>query len=349
MRTHTWSFSLICGLLLLVSHSAAQSFTYVSIDVPCSAFPSGAVCPASGYAAASMANGINPGGDIVGSYTDGSGKSHGFLLQDGQFSTIDVDFAWAAFTIGAFGISPGGDIVGRYRAVPNTTAAPNSPQYCDGTAACIKGFLYHLGKFSSVLYPGHPGAFAQRISPDGDIYGCLHDHNTGNSMFGAAWLRSGDISLIAGEGELADATLDLPMSMNNGATPDGSIVVGHYADMGTPPHTHGFVVQNGILQQPPAGAACYDLSGTPCYDVPLSSVTQIWDINPGQQFVGTYKDSSGHQHGFLQFPDGSAPIQLDYPGAAATIAFGINPDGVIVGQYSQSGNVHGFAAIPASD
>ncbi len=167
-------------------------------------------------------------------------------------------------------------------------------------------------------------------------------------MFGAAWLRSGDISLIAGGGELADATLDLPMSMNNGASPDVSIVVGHYAGMGTPPHTHGFVVQNGILQ-PPAGAACYDMSGTPCYDVPLSTLTQIWDINPGQQFVGTYKDSSGHQHGFLQLPDGSAPIQLDYPGAAATIAFGINPGGVIVGQYSAGGNVHGFAAMPPSD
>jgi hypothetical protein len=349
MRTLAWIFGLICSLLLPVARSAAQSFNYVSIDVPCSAFPSGAACPASGYAVATIANGINPGGDIVGSYTDGNSMSHGFLLRDGQFSTIDVDFPWAAVTIGVYGISPGGDIVGRYRAKPNTTADPNSAQYCDGTPACIKGFLYHLGKFSTVLYPGHPGAFAQRITPDGDIYGCLHDHNTGNSMFGAAWLPSGEVSLIAGEGELADPTFGLSMSMNNGATPDGSIIVGHYADMATPSHTHGFVVLNDVLQQPPAGAACYDISGTPCYDIPLSIFTQIWDINPGQQFVGTYKDSSGHQHGFLQLPDGSSPIQLDYPGAAATIAFGINPDGVIVGQYSASGNVHGFAAVPASE
>ncbi len=332
MRINTWIFGLICSLLLTIAQSAAQSFTYVSIDVPCSVFPGGAACPPSGYAVATIANGINAGGDLVGSYTDGNGISHGFLLRDGRFSTIDVGFPWAAFTLGAYGISSAGDIVGRYRAKPNTTADPDSAQYCDGTAACIKGFLYHLGRFSTVLYPGHPGAFAQRIAPDGDIYGCLHDHNTGNSMFGAAWLRSGNVSLVAGGGELADSTFGLPMSMNNGATPDGSIIVGHYADMSIPPHTHGFVVQNGVLQQPPAGGACYDVSGTPCYDVPLSTFTQIWDINPGHQFVGTYRDSSGLQYGCLQLPDGSAPIQLDYPGAAATQAYGINPDGVIVGQ-----------------
>lgn len=307
MRTHTWIFGLICSILLSVAQSAAQSFNYVSVDVPCSAFPSGAVCPVSGYAVATVANGIDPGGDIVGSYTDGSNKSHGFLLSDGQFSTIDVDFPWAAFTIGAYGISSGGDIVGRYRAKPNTTADPDSAQYCDGTAACIKGFLYHGGKFSTVLYPGHPGAFAQRITPGGNIYGCLHDHDTGNSMFGAAWLRSGDISLIAGEGELADPTFGLPMSMDNGATPDGSIVVGQYTDMATPSHTHGFVVQNGVLQQPPAGAACYDVSGTPCYDVPFSTVTYIWDINPGQQFVGWIRTAAASSMGFSRIPAALRP------------------------------------------
>jgi len=45
-------------------------------------------------------------------------------------------------------------------------------------------------------------------------------------------------------------------------------------------------------------------------------------INPEQEFVGTYKDSSGKQHGFLQLPDRSAPITVDYPGAVDTIAMG---------------------------
>ena len=68
------------------------------------------------------------------------------------------------------------------------------------------------------------------------------------------------------------------------------------------------------------------------------------------------------RHGFLQQPDGSAPITLDFTcqesaGCAgapfgtvafATIAFGVNPNGVIVGQYVlvAGGALHGFVAIP---
>src|SRR5205823_12096687 len=96
-----------------------------------------------------------------------------------------------------------------------------------------------------------------------------------------------------------------------------------------------FVVQDGVFQP---------------YDVLGSTLTGIWDINPGQQSVGTYI-SGGVRHGFLQnppAPDGQVPdpINVDFPGAAATIAFGINPDGVIVGQYLMSGHVHGFVAVP---
>ena len=57
--------------------------------------------------------GINPQGDIVGFYADGSRNFHGFLLSEGRFKIIDVP---AAFGIGtsAYGINPQGDIVGLY-------------------------------------------------------------------------------------------------------------------------------------------------------------------------------------------------------------------------------------------
>src|SRR5439155_1019051 len=83
------------------------------------------------------------------------------------------------------------------------------------------------------------------------------------------------------------------------------------------------------------------------YDVPGSTFTQIWDVNPRHEFVGTYVDNAGTRHGFVQVPDGSAPSVLDFPGAAATIAFGVNPAGVVVGQYTASGQTHGFVAVPA--
>jgi uncharacterized membrane protein len=318
------SLTLISALLFLVGASVAQSLHFTPIDVPCSACPGG-------IARQTVASGINPGGDIVGTYVDAVGGQHGFLLSGGQFTAIDFPGAVAT---GANGISPSGDIVGNYTA-PVSSAPADSPAYCPAatSTACIKGFLYSRGDFSTVLFPGHPGAIPQRITPDGNIYGCLHDFNLMGSMFGAAWTRFGDISLTANGGELADPSQSVPISMNNGATPDGHIIAGLWNDMSG--RRHGFVVQNGIFQS---------------YDVPGSILTAIWDINPGGAFVGTYVASNGRRHGFLQLSDGSAPLNVDYPAATASIAFGINPGGAIVGQYTDTGGkVHGFLANPPEE
>lgn len=314
------SLTLISALLFLVGASVAQSFHFAPIDVPCTACPGG-------IARQTIAQGINPRGDTVGTYKDAANQQHGFLLSKGQFTTID--FPGAVATI-ARGIGPSGDIVGSY------TAPAGSSAECQviTSPACNHGFLYSGGTFSTLQFGNHPGAFAQRITPDGSIYGCLHDMDVMGSMFGAAWTTFGDISLTAGGGELTDANRAIPASMNNGSTPDGHTIVGHFTDMATN-LTHGFMVQNGDLQ---------------VYDVPGSILTQIWDVNPGRAFVGTYVASNGKRHGFLQLPDGSAPINVDYPAATATIAFGMNPGGTIVGQYiDTSGRIHGFLAVPPEE
>jgi len=314
---------LVSGLWLLTGYGFAQQFHYVSIDVPCSA------CPGQ-IAAQTIANGINSEGDIVGAFTDAVGLQHGFLLREGRFTTIDFPGAVAT---NANGISSSGRIVGNYTApfTPGVsdTAPTDSPIYCpaSGSAACTKGFLYRHGNFSTVLAAGHPGAVPWRITRHGDIYGCLHDFDFMNSMFGAVWTRSSVLSLMANGGELTDSSQSMPNSMNNGATPDGHLIVGFWAD--TTGHRRGFLVQDGVFQS---------------YDVPGSTFTAPWDINPRRQFVGTYIDGTGQRHGFLQRPNGSAPINVDYPGAAATIAFGINSEGVIVGRYTIGGITHGFVA-----
>ncbi len=62
--------------------------------------------------------GINPRGDIVGSYCDGLpcgaslNTNHGFLLNEGDFASFD--FPGARFTR-AFSINPRGDIAGTYQ------------------------------------------------------------------------------------------------------------------------------------------------------------------------------------------------------------------------------------------
>jgi len=90
----------VAGLLLAGLRAGAndrpRSFT--AIDYP------GAV--------ATTAFGVNAQRDVVGSYTDSSNKTHGFVRIGELFRS--VDFPGAAFTQ-ARGISPAGEIVGSYR------------------------------------------------------------------------------------------------------------------------------------------------------------------------------------------------------------------------------------------
>src|SRR5256885_14311222 len=58
------------------------------------------------------ARGINARGDIVGDYNDPNDVTHGFLLRQGAFTTIDVP--GAAGTLGGRGINARGDIVGTF-------------------------------------------------------------------------------------------------------------------------------------------------------------------------------------------------------------------------------------------
>ena len=110
---------------------------------------------------------------------------------------------------------------------------------------------------------GLPGAVPQRITPNGNIYGCLHDFDPGMSMHGAIWYRDGSVaSLTTAGGELSDLTVDVSMSMNNGATPGGHVIVGLFNDV----RRHGVVVQDGVFS---------------VYDMPSATIklTAIRDIN----------------------------------------------------------------------
>jgi probable HAF family extracellular repeat protein len=189
------TLALTFALSLLARFGFAQQFNYISIEVQCAPTAAPSTCPsglAPGQVAAqTSAQGINARGDIVGMYVAG-GVQHGFLLTDGQFTSLDFPIANVRGTA-AKGINPQGEIVGTYVVPVNhdPNIAEDSPLYCPtaADAACTKGFFYRHGKYSIVLFPGHPGAVPQRITPDGDIYGCLHDHDLNMSMYGAIWSR----------------------------------------------------------------------------------------------------------------------------------------------------------------
>jgi probable HAF family extracellular repeat protein len=364
MRSHVL-FAVVAAVTL-AGPAFAQPYTFRSFDVQCPATADASVCPAGlapGQAAAQTgARGVNAHGDIVGFYV-AAGKQHGFVFTDGNFMTVDFPVAGVRAT-SANGINDRGEIVGQYVVPvhdPGNPPSEDSPLYCPAAAdaACTKAFHFWHGQFSTLTFPAtfdengqrhaHPGAIAQRITSDGDIYGCVHDHDLGASMFGAVWTRFGTASLMSNGGELSDS-MPVPMSMNNGATNGGGTIAGFYVNMLN--QQHGYVVRDGMLEP-------YDPTST-------TSLTAIWDMNTSQHFVGTYRESgeaAARRHAFVQSSDGAAAVTFDFTcqevdgcagGASfgtvafATVAFGISPDGVVVGQYVivSGGAIHAFVAIP---
>ena len=289
MRRSWPSLIVFCAVLLLVrAIHADPPFHFASIDYPA--------------AVLTNAQGISPGGDIVGTYIDKSGNQHGFLLSNGNFTSIDFPGATVTF---ARGISPNGDIVGSYSAAVGTQPP-----------ATIHGFLLRQGMYSEVQFPGHLGTIAQRIMPNGDILGCLHDTDLMSTMYGFIRTAAGYTSIPG-----------VQASMNNGATPDGNHIVGLYTDMMTG-LTHGYTIDYGTF-------AAFDVPGsnlTNAWDInpeseivgafrstngkvhgflrssagdysnidfPGAMATRAFGINPASDVVGAYVDAVGETHGFV--------------------------------------------------
>ena len=175
------------------------------------------------------------------------------------------------------------------------------------------------GQIVPVDFPDHTSTIPQRITNSGLILGCRHDADTMGTMRG----------IMVNSREPSEyAEIDAFASMNNGATPDGQLIVGLYTDMDT---------NRG------RGYLLYGETFIP-FDVPGSSLTAAWDVNARGEVVGVYRDAlSGLFHGFvwsaLKFE------RISVPGATATRAFGINSHGSVVGTFIDATNkAHGFIA-----
>jgi hypothetical protein len=250
--------------------------------------------------------GVNDPGDVSGVFIDTRG-AHGFLLRDGQVTVID--YPGAAWTW-ARGINSQGEIVGTY-GEPGETF-PTSP-----TALAYHGFLLsRKGQFQRLHYPGHLYEIPQRITSTGIVLGCYHDMDLMASMIGFTLFRG------------AFTSFSVPSSMHNGATPDGSRMAGLYNDLATGLR-HGYLVDHGSFMP---------------FDVPDSTLTEAWDINPQGDVAGTYQDHSGRFHGFVRDEDGNF-TSLDFPGSTNTGVRGINAGDEVVGWYVDSGGTrHGLSA-----
>jgi len=254
--------------------SASHAFTFTRIEVP--------------GASSTTAWGINARGDIVGSYVDGAGVTHGFLLHRGSFTTIDVPGATSA---DARGIGPNGEIVGIYKLAGEP-------------AVNAHGFWRSpTGDILPADYPGY-NEIPQRLLADGTILGCRHDNDLMASMRGIAMSRSGSTEITAFA------------SMHNGATPDLHRIVGLYTNMdASPSRQEGYVVDDGVftpfLVPGSVMTAAWDVNpageivgvyrdGTGFHgfvltgeeylpvDFPGATATRVFSINARSDIVGAY-------------------------------------------------------------
>jgi len=273
---------------------AERVLVYATIDVP------GAI--------RTSPQGINSKGDISGGFVDSAGQQHGFLLSAGVFTKID--YPGAEYT-DARGLNSRGEIVGAYR-------MPGEP------SLNRHGYLRtRHGEFVAADFPGYINTIPQRITSRGLILGCGHDTDTMGTMHGAAINRRDPSEFDQ---------IDAFASMHNGATPDGSLIVGLFTDMDTE-RRRGYLLYGDTFIP---------------FDVPGSTGTQAWDLNPRGAVVGVYQDASSSDHAFLW--DHLRFTSVDYPAATATRAFGINSRGVIVGNYTDAaGRTHGFVASRMRD
>ena len=265
---------------------------YTSIDYP--------------NALLTSAFGVNKSGNIVGFYQDANRKLHGFLYDPVRSSFASIDYPNPVCTAGtdARGINKRGDIVGS----------------CTDDANNFYGYLLTTEGFSSVQAPGHLSTIPQGISSDDKIFGCVHDTNTGTTMFGFS-LDDEGFNYFGGK----FGGLDGIAFMNNGPSANGRRLTGMFMDTGLN-RVRAYTVRRGVATS---------------FDYPDAAITQGWDVNDQGDVVGVYRDTAGRIHGYLRSVDGEF-TSIDFPGATLTRAFGINQLGDIVGTYVASGVQHAF-------
>lgn len=246
-----------------------------------------------------VAQGINPRGDIVGGYFDSIGWRTFVLSKHGEFRDVTPQGA------------TGGGLAGGWL---NTEMAINSQgdlvsSYDTGGPAI--GFLLSKGNYTPIDVPGASdcyGTIPAGINPQGDIVGwyAAPPDCVGHGFL----LRDGVYTTIDVPGGFGTSALAI--------NPQGDIL-GTYDDHGG---THGFLLHNGTfttIDQPGAVGDTY-----------LFGMNAQGDIVGFSFTFGSFLLSNGTFR------------SIDFPPGVGGIAWGIDPQGNIVGGYCDDNGCGGF-------
>ena len=240
---------------------------------------------------------INNRGQIAGGYDLGTARDfHGFI-RDRRGRITRVDVPGAAGTT-ITKINDRGSVVGNFSAT--------NPDPQQGTDT--RGFLLDRGRFVRIAVPGAARTQAFGLNDRGQVVG---QYNAADgTIHGYLW-QDGRYTTIDRPGAAGTATTDI----NNRGQ-----IIGAYADAAGV--YHGFLLEQRRY-------TTFDVPGAP-YSAP-------YDINNRGQIVGIAGVPDQEIHGFLLADGvGGRPITIEFPGSAATFAFGLNDLGQIVGTYTNA-------------
>jgi YVTN family beta-propeller protein/probable HAF family extracellular repeat protein len=300
---------------------------------------------------------INNLGQVVGSYTDSGGATHGFLLSVGVFTTVDVPGAIGTV---AAGINNNGQIIGFYRDSNKLTHS----------------FTLNNGTFTTIDDPAFPnGTFAIEISDLGliigfgvDAEGIYHGFTLNNNVFTTF--------------DYPGANLTEPLDVNY----NGSEIVGAYSLPSFPAQTfQGFTLINGVFTSvtfPESTSTALNgvnntgevvgtyvlpdesndhvflLNGNTFTneDFPGAVSTGAADLNDAGEIVGAYVDDENVTHSYLETsgPFAYAPVRSansvaifdvttalplpPIPVGAGPVGIGLSPSGSLAYVANYDGN-----------
>jgi hypothetical protein len=288
--------ALVAMGLAPVTRALPSIYTYASIDYP--------------GAGVTQAWGVNNQGQVVGDYGDsqaaiydeppGEHRLHGFLLDRGTFSNIDV-----SDTVGTHpqAISESGSVAG--------FTGDYDQRCCAHTH--IGGYLQHRdGTVESIENKGL-NMFVQDTNDRGDVVGFSHGGNGTGPGF--IW-NDGVITEVAPAGAVSTylAATDEPQIVIGGASPGGAFRYrnGTFSPLVFPSSMHNVSVSGTNNQGDFVGAYTDDLGQRGGYlllangqltkiNVPGKDGTVPMDVSDNRQIVGEYY-KAGVTHGFIATP-----------------------------------------------
>jgi uncharacterized membrane protein len=309
------------GVVLIIAMLAVLPANAASASAP-RGYVAGKFVPIGvpGYTTSTIPSGVNDLGVVSGSYTDGSGRTHGFIERAGKYTTIDVPVAALGDSVS--GVTDFGQIVGGYTTPDNVN----------------HGYIDRFGHFTTIDDPhatntaGY-GTIVQAVSGLGKIFGYYYD------------------SALTVHGFMYDnghfVTLDCPQAGTGPGDPD-PYGIGNYGTIIVQGNDFGAAVGGCLEQNATDYAFVYTPDGNfhPMPSAPGSQHMGISWVTDSGVIGGVYQDTQGVWNGYVY--QGHRFTEIPAPsGASALIFNGANNLEVTVGFVADSSGLHGFELFPA--